>query len=62
MEYLAHGTLEDHLGRKALPEPEAKTIIGQVAQALQYMHDLDFIHRDMKPAVSHPLARISCKH
>ncbi|KAK8137469.1 hypothetical protein PG984_002962, partial [Apiospora sp. TS-2023a] len=49
MEYLADGDLQRYLTRP-LPETEAKNIISQVLEGLQYMHDNGFAHRDLKPS------------
>ncbi|KAK8008010.1 calcium/calmodulin-dependent protein kinase [Apiospora marii] len=49
MEYLAHGDLQRYLTR-ALPEVEARQIISQVLEGLQYMHENGFAHRDLKPS------------
>ena len=53
MEYLEHGDLQQYIGIP-LPEPQAISIVAQVAQALQYMHHRQFVHRDIKPQVSKP--------
>lgn len=51
MEYLPNGDLEKYLG-SPLPEEEARDIVHQVLEGLQFMHENDFTHRDLKPAVS----------
>ncbi|KAL5341929.1 kinase-like domain-containing protein [Aspergillus crustosus] len=48
MEFIEHGDLQKHISQP-FPEPEAASIVGQIAQALQYMHTKNFIHRDIKP-------------
>jgi serine/threonine protein kinase len=56
MEFVQGGDLSDSvkgLGR-LLTETEASIISLQVGQALQYMHKLDFVHRDVKPQVISP--------
>jgi len=49
MEYLPNGDLQNHLG-SPLPESEARTIVTQVLEGLQFMHQNGFTHRDLKPA------------
>ncbi|KAJ5669752.1 kinase-like domain-containing protein [Penicillium macrosclerotiorum] len=48
MEFLEYGDLQKYI-TKPFPEPEAAMIVTQVAQALQYMHQKNFVHRDIKP-------------
>lgn len=50
MEHLAHGDLQKYL-TNPLPEREVRQIIAQLAEGLEYMHQNDFAHRDMKPLV-----------
>jgi eukaryotic-like serine/threonine-protein kinase len=48
--YMAGGTLKEVLQkRKALPPSEAVQLLNQVLPALQYAHDRNLIHRDIKP-------------
>src|SRR5260221_1814198 len=50
-EYAPKGSLRDRLGRQPrgpLPLGEAITILTQVGEALQYAHQQDIIHRDLK--------------
>ncbi len=48
--YMAGGSLKEILQkRKALPPSEAIQMICQVLPALQYAHDRNLIHRDIKP-------------
>jgi serine/threonine protein kinase len=50
MEYVEGESLGDRIERlKILPEDEAVEIITQVAAALDYVHRLGIIHRDVKP-------------
>ncbi|KAJ5520691.1 hypothetical protein N7463_001144 [Penicillium fimorum] len=46
MEFLQHGDLQKFINAP-FPEPEAASIVFQVAQALQYMHRKNFVHRDI---------------
>jgi eukaryotic-like serine/threonine-protein kinase len=50
MELVAGLTLADRLARGPLPIAEALPIAGQVAAALEVVHDKGIIHRDLKPA------------
>lgn len=51
MEYLPNGDLQNYL-HSPLSEKEARHIVLQVLEGLQFMHDNGFTHRDLKPAVS----------
>ncbi|KAK3939498.1 kinase-like protein [Diplogelasinospora grovesii] len=51
MEFIQHGDLHGYIRRGILPEPEAAAITAQVAQALRFMHQKGFVHRDLKPLV-----------
>lgn len=53
MELHELGSLDNYLlpTQASLPESEVKVIMAQVLKALDYMHELDFMHRDLKPAV-----------
>ena len=52
MEYLKGRTLERILHERGgpLPEDEALGYVRQVAEALEVMHEGDFLHRDIKPS------------
>jgi serine/threonine protein kinase len=49
MEFLPGGTLKSKLG-KPMPWTEAIKLILPIAQALDYAHNLNIVHRDVKPA------------
>jgi serine/threonine protein kinase len=51
MEYLEGPTLQQEIRQKgALPFARVMYIIGQLADALDYAHQLGLVHRDIKPA------------
>jgi len=51
MQYVRGGTLEDRLQAEGpLPEPEARRILADVAEALAAAHARDFVHRDVRCA------------
>lgn len=52
MEYLQHGDLQRYVGC-GLPEVQVRLLISQVLQGLKCMHELGYVHRDLKPSVSH---------
>lgn len=51
MEYFEFGDLGQCV-TEPLPEVEAQSIVFQVAEALEFMHEKHFTHRDLKPSVS----------
>lgn len=51
MEYFELGDLQRCVSAP-LPERECQDIVFQVTEALKFMHDRNFAHRDLKPSVS----------
>lgn len=52
MEYCELGDLKDHVEMYGkLPEDQVQDIGCQVLQGLRFMHQNNFAHRDLKPAV-----------
>ena len=52
MEYCELGDLETYLSSAPpLPETQAQEITFQMLEGVRYMHDNEFAHRDLKPAV-----------
>jgi serine/threonine protein kinase len=55
MEYLPFGSLQNHLSldstKPVLNERECSEIVSQILEGLRFMHENDFAHRDLKPAV-----------
>ena len=49
MEYAPNGSLHQKHHRQQLPLTTVVQYVKQVASALQYAHDDQFIHRDVKP-------------
>jgi serine/threonine protein kinase len=50
MEFCEGSTLAELLSRHgAFPEDQAKRVLGQLASALQFVHDRGVVHRDLKP-------------
>lgn len=51
MEYLQLGDLEGYL-KIRLDQSEVRQIAQQLLEGLEFMHDNNFVHRDLKPGVS----------
>lgn len=52
MRYMPHGSLRDRLDKASgigLPIPEIVKTIRQIAEALDFAHDHNVVHRDLKP-------------
>jgi serine/threonine protein kinase len=50
MPYLPGGTLKEHLKHEAMPWKEAVELLLPIARALEYAHNQNLIHRDVKPS------------
>ncbi len=50
LEYFEEGSLEDRLHKGPLPRERALGYLGQLAEALLYLHRLGIVHQDVKPA------------
>eukprot|EP01114_Cavostelium_apophysatum_P014624 TRINITY_DN3839_c0_g1_i2.p1 TRINITY_DN3839_c0_g1~~TRINITY_DN3839_c0_g1_i2.p1 ORF type:complete len:1141 (+),score=357.35 TRINITY_DN3839_c0_g1_i2:191-3613(+) len=48
-ELCAGGSLDSHIHSKPLSEPQARRILGQIADALRYLEQKKIVHRDLKP-------------
>ncbi len=50
LEYFKEGSLEERLQKGPLPREHALGYLGQLAEALLYLHRLGIVHQDVKPA------------
>ena len=50
MELVEGVTLAERIARGPVPEQEARPIVDQLIDALEYAHQKGIVHRDMKPA------------
>ena len=51
LEYVPHGTLHEWFKQRGRPPDPAlvRTVLRELAAALEYLHGLDIVHRDLKP-------------
>lgn len=49
MPYIEQGTLLERLAQRPMTQTEAAIVFEQITSALQYAHDCNIIHRDIKP-------------
>lgn len=62
MEYCELGDLQSYLSSvPPLPETQAQEIAFQALEGVRYMHDNEFAHRDLKPAVRSQIPRFEVK-
>lgn len=47
--YIEHGTLKERIAEGPLSIEETDSILAQVADALQFIHEAGLVHRDIKP-------------
>jgi serine/threonine protein kinase len=50
MEHMSNGDLRQYMNRP-FEDIEVQKIAWQLAEALEFMHEAGFAHRDLKPAV-----------
>lgn len=56
MEYLSGGSLSDNIERlreegKRLRDVEGSRVVRKVLEAVGYLHELNTVHRDLKPGM-----------
>jgi serine/threonine protein kinase len=49
LEYCEHGSLRSLLKGRPMPADAARTLLGELADALEHLHGFDIVHRDLKP-------------
>ena len=49
MEKMNYGTLQDLFGKDRLTDEQAAKIMEDIFEGLAYIHQKNYIHRDMKP-------------